>query len=104
MTLSHRRLFNQRLTHAPFTDPAEVVRWLGAVQSQDYLFAKWSLAQRMDGDSTTDRAIERSFDAGDFLRTHVMRPTWFFVPPEDIRWMLTLTAPRVHQLNKPYVR
>ena len=47
MTLSHRRLMNQRLTHQPFADPAEVVRWLGAVQSQDYLFAKWSLAQRM---------------------------------------------------------
>ena len=29
------------------------------------------------------------------LRTHVLRPTWHFVLPEDIRWMLELTGPRV---------
>jgi hypothetical protein len=29
------------------------------------------------------------------LRTHVLRPTWHFVTPEDIRWMLALTAPRI---------
>ena len=34
-------------------------------------------------------------DAGTILRTHVLRPTWHFVTPADIRWMLELTAPRV---------
>ena len=43
----------------------------------------------------TDAAIQRAFDAGEILRTHVMRPTWHFVVPDDIRWMLALTAPRV---------
>jgi len=33
------------------------------------------------------------------LRTHVLRPTWHFVTPADIRWMLALTAPRVHAAN-----
>jgi hypothetical protein len=28
-----------------------------------------------------------------------MRPTWHFVTPADIRWMLNLTAPRVHAVN-----
>jgi hypothetical protein len=28
-----------------------------------------------------------------------MRPTWHFVDPADIRWLLQLTAPRVHQAN-----
>jgi len=28
-----------------------------------------------------------------------MRPTWHFVDPADIRWLLALTAPRVHQAN-----
>jgi len=28
-----------------------------------------------------------------------MRPTWHFVDPSDIRWLLELTAPRVHQAN-----
>ncbi|MGH3343068.1 MAG: DNA glycosylase AlkZ-like family protein [Carbonactinosporaceae bacterium] len=38
------------------------------------------------------------------LRTHVLRPTWHFVLPQDIRWMLELTAPRVHALNAYYYR
>jgi len=28
-----------------------------------------------------------------------MRPTWHFVTPANIRWMLELTAPRVHAAN-----
>ena len=28
-----------------------------------------------------------------------MRPTWHFVHPSDIRWLLALTAPRVHQAS-----
>ena len=28
-----------------------------------------------------------------------MRPTWHFVTPEDIRWLLKLTAPRVEAFN-----
>jgi hypothetical protein len=70
------------------------VRWLGAVQSQDYAAAKWALGQRTSG--ATDRKLDRLFDEGRILRTHVMRPTWHFVLPEDIRWLLELTGPRVH--------
>jgi hypothetical protein len=29
----------------------------------------------------------------------MMRPTWHFVTPEDIRWIMALTAPRVHAIN-----
>jgi hypothetical protein len=43
--------------------------------------------------------IEQAYNQGDILRTHVMRPTWHFVTPENIRWLLKLTAPRVHALN-----
>src|SRR5262249_33697034 len=35
-------------------------------------------------------------------RTHVMRPTWHFVLPEDVRWLLELTAPRVKMLLAHY--
>ena len=69
------------------------MRWLGAVQSQDYAGAKWALGQRTRG--ATDAELDRLFDEGAILRTHVMRPTWHFVLPEDIRWMLELTGPRV---------
>jgi hypothetical protein len=47
----------------------------------------------------TNDAIERALNAGSILRTHVLRPTWHFVTPADIGWMLALTAPRVHQFS-----
>ena len=97
MNIAAHRLHNQRLVGAPFDAPADVVRWLGAVQAQDYPGAKWALALRTR--AVDDAALDRAFDAGHFLRTHVMRPTWHFVAPEDLRWLLALTAPRVHAMN-----
>jgi hypothetical protein len=88
------RLHNQFLSQPSFSEPSQVVAALGAVQAQDYAGAKWALAQRLK-DTPTDAAIEKALNEGKILRTHVMRPTWHFVTPEDIRWMLDLTAPRV---------
>jgi len=95
MTLDilQQRLHNQLLSQTKFTQPSQVVAWLGAVQSQDYAGAKWALAQRTNG--LTDAVIEQAFARGEILRTHVLRPTWHFVTPVDIHWMLALTAPRV---------
>lgn len=64
-----------------------------AVQSQDYAGATWALGQRLDG--WTEASIGRAFDDGAFVRTHVLRPTWHFVAPEDLRWLLSLTGPRL---------
>jgi hypothetical protein len=66
---------------------------MGAVQAQDYAGAKWALSQRAG--NASDATIEKELEAGRILRTHVLRPTWHFVSPGDIRWMLALTAPRV---------
>jgi len=82
--------------------PEDVVRWLGAVQAQDYPGAKWALGLRMPRARDVD--IEAAFNDGRILRTHVMRPTWHFVAPEDIRWMLALTAPRVSAAIARYNR
>jgi hypothetical protein len=41
---------------------------------------------------------------GTILRTHVLRPTWHFVTPADIRWLLELTAPRINAMNAYYYR
>jgi hypothetical protein len=98
----HIRLHNQRLSSGGFTKPEDAVSWLGAVQAQDYPGAKWGVALRMR--RATDAAIERAFDAGRILRTHVMRPTWHFVTAADIRWMLALTAPRVRTAVSHYDR
>ena len=72
-----------------------MVRHLLAIQSQDYPNAKWAVAQRLDG--VREAELDRAFDAGEIVRTHVLRPTWHFVAPEDLRWLLALTAPRVRQ-------
>ncbi len=93
-----RRLVNQSLTKPAFSTAQAVVENLGAVQSQDYAGAKWALALRMTT-APTDSELDKAFDAGTILRTHILRPTWHFVTPDDIRWMLELTAPRVHAAN-----
>src|SRR6478736_6555079 len=98
----HNRLANQLLTTRGLEHATDVVRLLGAVQAQDYAGAKWALAQRMR--EATDASIERELSAGHILRTHVLRPTWNFVAPADIRWMLALTGPRVTARNGPYYR
>jgi hypothetical protein len=43
----------------------------------------------------TDAAVQQAFNEGRILRTHILRPTWHFVAPADIHWMLALTAPRI---------
>ena len=91
-----QRLRAQRLVGPRFEKPEDAVDWLVAVQSQDYAGAKWALAQRTEGVTSAD--LDRLFDAGAILRTHVMRPTWHFVRPADIRWLLALTAPRVRAI------
>ena len=91
--LAARRLHAQRLIGQRSASPVEAVRWLGAVQSQDFAAAKWALAQRTR--ATTEARIDRLYDDGSILRTHVMRPTWHFVLPEDIRWLIALTSSRL---------
>ena len=98
----HQRLQNQKLSSSEFKKPADVVRWMGAVQAQDFEGAKWALALRMR--SATKVAIEKAFNEGKILRTHLMRPTWHFVVPDDIRWLLQLTAPRVNTKAGPNYR
>lgn len=92
-----RRLHTQRLAGPPFEAPEHAVSWLCAVQSQDYGPAKWSVAQRAVG--VSDAEFDRAFNDGRILRTHVLRPTWHFVHPTDIGWMLDVTGPRVQVLN-----
>jgi hypothetical protein len=97
INIPYQRLFNQHITRQIFQTSGEVVHRLGAVQSQDYAAAKWAIALRTKG--LTDADLDRDFADGSILRTHVMRPTWHFVSRADIRWLLALTAPRVHAAN-----
>lgn len=97
-----RRLRNQQLGEKDFQTPAEVVGWLGAVQAQEYDSAKWALALRLNG--VTGAQIDQAFDEGTILRTHVLRPTWHFVLPADLRWLQRLTGLRVKASLASYDR
>ena len=85
---------------SPHRSAADVVRALCAVQSQDFAGAKWALAIRSAG--LDEAAIDAAFDRGDIVRTHVLRPTWHFVAPEDLRWMQALTGPRIARVMASY--
>lgn len=96
LDIPHQRLYNQRISRPTLDKPSDVVEWLCAVQAQDFAGAKWTLGSRMR--AATEDAIEKAFTEGSILRTHVLRPTWHFVRPADIRWMLALTAPRIRAM------
>ncbi len=100
--LISERLRNQQLCGPPKTTPAQVVERFGAMQAQDFPAAKWAIGLRAPG--CHNSSVEEAFNAGKILRTHMLRPTWHFVSPADIRWMLALSAPRVHATNAYYYR
>jgi hypothetical protein len=96
------RLVSQGLAGTGFACPESVVHWLTAVQSQDFSAAKWALGRRVPGSRHAD--IQSAFDEGRLLRTHILRPTWHFVAPSDIRWMQRLTSPHVKRISASYLR
>jgi len=95
--LLRRRLRHQRITTPGFASPAATVAAFGAMQAQDFAMACWAVGLRTR--NATEASVLAAFDAGEILRTHVLRPTWHFVAPADLRWLMTLSAPRVLALN-----
>jgi hypothetical protein len=87
------RLHNQLITDPRLSEPGDVVRWLGAVQAQDYPAGLWAVGLRTRG--ATEADIEQAIAERSVVRTWPMRGTLHFVAPEDIRWMLKLLTPRI---------
>jgi hypothetical protein len=75
---------------------------MGAVQAQDYRAATWAVGLRLR--HATGESIELAMSTGSVLRTHVLRPTWHFVVPGDIRWLTRLGADRLRRVNVYYFR
>jgi hypothetical protein len=96
MTPSHLaalRLHNQQITQTSFTQPHEVVAWLGAAQGQDYSGALWSLGLRLPGSS--EAQIEQALLDRTIVRTWALRGTLHLVAADDLHWLRDLLAPRV---------
>lgn len=90
------RSFNQQVAFSRFTSARELVRWMGAMQAQDFRMAKWAIGLRTTG--STEQLINKAIDSGEIIRTHLLRPTWHLVPSEDVYWMLELTAPQIRTI------
>jgi hypothetical protein len=85
------RLAALRLAGPGLPDPAEAVRWLGALQAQDG-GAPISVALR-----TTEKAlsqVDEAFAAGEIVKSWPLRGTLHLTAAEDLPWMLQLSTPR----------
>jgi hypothetical protein len=98
MQITDQRLYNQHLYNHRDQSVRELIDRMGAMQAQDFNQAKWALGVRLPG--FTEDLIDEAFNRGDLIRTHLMRPTWHFVSPDDIYWLIDLTARQVKSAYK----
>ena len=90
--IADRRLFHQRISGGRFERPEQVVRWMGAMQAQDYQHALWAVALRTRDATRTD--IERAIEDRAIVLTWPMRGTIHLVAATDVRWLLERCASR----------
>lgn len=93
MDIAYYRLMNQQMTHSTFSEPGELITWMGCMLAEDYAGAKWAIGNRLR--HLADKDIEEAFREGRFFRAQVLRPAWHFVAPADIGWLLQLSAQRL---------
>ncbi|HLP02794.1 MAG TPA: winged helix DNA-binding domain-containing protein [Opitutaceae bacterium] len=70
----------------------DVVRWVGALQAQDYENCLWAVGVRTR--DATRASVERALAEREIVRTWTMRGTWHLAPAADVRWMQDLLAAR----------
>jgi len=87
------RLASQGLLGAGLGSVPEAVRWMTASQAQNLQEALWAVGLRVPGAGLTD--VRAALDSGSVVRSWPMRGTLHLVAPEDLRWMLGLTAERL---------
>jgi hypothetical protein len=95
------RLLNQQLAASQFSDPAQVVSHMGAIQAQEYRMMRWAVAMRTRKPSA--RAFKAAFDDGRIIRLHLMRGTWQLVSADDYWWMLDLCAPKAIAVTRGWM-
>ena len=95
------RLLNQQLAAPQFSDPAQVVSHMGAIQAQEYRMMRWAVAMRTRKPSA--RAFKAAFDDGRIIRLHLMRGTWQLLSADDYWWMLNLCAPKAIAVTRGWM-
>lgn len=95
-TIARLRLGAQMIlptSTSPAPGPVDVVRWLTALQGQDFPGALWSIGLRAPGTTRVD--VEAAFNSGEILRSWPLRGTLHVTAAEDLGWILSLTAERM---------
>lgn len=100
--ITRLRLYNQQLLSHSLKSPAAVVRWFGALQSQDLASCLYAIGLRMQ--DTSEHLVERAIADRSIVRTWPMRRTIHCLPAEDARWMVRLLAPRQNVRMASYYR
>jgi hypothetical protein len=95
------RLLNQQLFAPQFSDPAEVVSYMSAMQAQEYRMMRWAVEMRTRKPSA--KAFKQAFDSGKIIRLHLMRGTWQLVAAEDYWMMIGLCAPKAIAVTKGWM-
>ena len=95
------RLLNQQLVASQFSDPAELVGYMGAMQAQEYRMMRWAVAMRTRKPSA--KAFKQAFDNGRIIRLHLMRGTWQLVAAEDYWMMIDLCANKAIAVTKGWM-
>ena len=95
------RLLNQQLVAPQFSDPAEVVSHMGAMQAQEYRMMRWAVEMRTRKPSA--QAFKAAFDNGRIIRLHLMRGTWQLVAAEDYWTFLNLCSPKAIAVTKAWM-
>jgi hypothetical protein len=90
--IARLRLAAHGLADRRLRTPAEAVRWMLALQAQDYAGVKWSVGLRAG--EATEADVEAACDDGSIVRSWPMRGTLHLVAAEDLPWMLDLTMSR----------
>lgn len=94
-TIAATRLYNQHILNARYSKAGDIVKWLGAVQAQDYLGSLWAIGLRLKRNMETD--VEAAIANKTIVRSWPMRGTLHFVAADDLRWMLEFLTPRIIQ-------
>lgn len=87
------RLAAQGLLGPGLGSVPDAVRWMTAIQAQDLQAALWAVGLRVP--VTGLASVRAALDSGAVVRSWPMRGTLHLVAPEDLRWMLSLTADRL---------
>ncbi|MBR6264678.1 MAG: AlkZ family DNA glycosylase [Prevotella sp.] len=95
------RLLNQQLMAPQFSDPAELVEYMGAMQAQEYRMMRWAVEMRTRKPS--HKAFKNAFDCGRIIRLHLMRGTWQLVSANDYWAMIDLFAPKAIAVTKGWM-